>query len=81
MDKYLVFALEKWVTVNVAKDDPDAEIVLAINRKPEYRKFKVNCYELIEFYGDVTDAEFQANAYSEENSVRTLVIKGSVFGG
>jgi hypothetical protein len=87
MNKYLIFRLEKWVKVDVAKyPKGDGICVPAVMVHPKYEDRKVPCFELVkefdfldvEISGD--DPEKWAEEYSKDHGVRTVVIKGTVFG-
>lgn len=91
MEKYLVFRLEKWHRVNVAKQPKDGGVVLGVYVQPVYEDRKFPCFELVEEFHIEYDVDWImdrdreevvkfAKQYSKDNKVRTVVVKGSVFG-
>lgn len=73
MDKYLVFALEKFVAPHIVVSC--FELV---------KEFEINAMAAVnKDYDRKANVEAQeyAESYSKDHGVRTVVIKGSVFGG
>jgi hypothetical protein len=85
MEKYLVFRLEKWVKVNIQEQPRNGDIVLDIYLPPVFENRKFPCFELIKEFEIIESSGWTvachfAQQYSVDHELRTVVVRGDVFG-